>query len=93
MALTNGIVAIALTPLVLDLTVGPRPSVPTCSGVKFYPDPARKSAVSAARPINNDPLPEGNKRVGYLCTLEFVARNGRTWVYPPDDPETMTLSP
>lgn len=41
----------------------------------------------AARLIRNHPLPDGNKRVGYLCALEFVARNGGTWTYPPDDPE------
>jgi hypothetical protein len=35
-------------------------------GVAFYPDLARKSAVLAARLINNHPLPDGNKRVGYL---------------------------
>jgi len=56
-------------------------------GVAFYPDLARKTAVLAARLINNHPLPDGNKRVGYLCALEFVARNGGTWTHPPDDPE------
>lgn len=56
-------------------------------GVEFYPDLARKTAVLASRLIGNHPLPDGNKRVGYLCALEFVARNGGTWVHPPDDPE------
>jgi death-on-curing protein len=56
-------------------------------GVEFYPDPARKTAVLGTRLINNHPLPDGNKRVGYLCALEFVARNGGTWTHPPDDPE------
>jgi death on curing protein len=41
----------------------------------------------ASRVIRNHPLPDGNKRVGYLCALEFVARNGGTWTNPPDDPE------
>lgn len=59
----------------------------TFGGVEFYPDLARKTAVLAARLINNHPLPDGNKRVGYLCALEFVARNGGTWTHPPDDPE------
>ena len=56
-------------------------------GVEFYPDLARKTAVLASRLIRNHPLPDGNKRVAYLCALEFVARNGGTWTYPPDDPE------
>ena len=56
-------------------------------GVEFYPDPARKTAVLASRLIGNHPLPDGNKRVGYLCAIEFVARNGGRWTNPPDDPE------
>ena len=56
-------------------------------GVEFYTDLATKTAVLASRIIRNPPLPDGNKRVGYLCALEFVARNGRTWSYPPDDPD------
>ncbi len=59
----------------------------TFGGVEFYPDLASKTAVLAARLINNPPLPDGNKRVGYLCALEFIARNGGTWTHPPDDPE------
>ncbi|MFU8841282.1 MAG: type II toxin-antitoxin system death-on-curing family toxin [Nitriliruptoraceae bacterium] len=59
----------------------------TFGGVEFYPDLASKTAVLAARLINNHPLPDGNKRVGYLCALEFVARNGGTWTHPPDDPD------
>lgn len=59
----------------------------TFGGVEFYPDLARKTAVLAARLINNHPLPDGNKRVGYLCALEFVARNGGRWSHPPNDPE------
>ena len=56
-------------------------------GVEFYTDLASKTAVLASRIIRNHPLPDGNKRVGYLCALEFVARNGGTWTNPPDDPE------
>lgn len=59
----------------------------TFGGMEFTPDLARKTAVLATRLINNHPLPDGNKRVGYLCALEFVARNGRTWTQPPDDPD------
>ena len=56
-------------------------------GVEFYPDLARKTAVLASRLIGNHPLPDGNKRVGYVCALEFVVRNGGTWTNPVDDPE------
>ena len=56
-------------------------------GVEFYTDLATKTAVLASRIIRNHPLPDGNKRVGYLCALEFVARNGGTWTQPLDDPE------
>ncbi len=28
----------------------------------------------ASRLIGNHPLPDGNERVGYLCLLEFIAR-------------------
>lgn len=56
-------------------------------GVEFYTDLATKTAVLTSRIIRNHPLPDGNKRVGYLCALEFVARNGGTWTNPPNDPE------
>ena len=59
----------------------------TFGGVESYPDRARKTAVLVSRLITNHPLPDGNKRVGYLCALEFVARNGGTWTHPPDDPD------
>ena len=55
--------------------------------MEFYTDLATKTAVLASRIIRNHPLPDGNKRVGYLCALEFVARNGGTWINPPDDPD------
>lgn len=51
----------------------------TFGGVEFYPDLASKSAVLCSRIIRNHPLPDGNKRLGYLCALEFVARNGGRW--------------
>jgi hypothetical protein len=51
---------------------------PTSAGVEFHPDPARKTAVLASRLIGH-PLSDGNKRVGSLCAIELVARNGGTW--------------
>jgi death on curing protein len=59
----------------------------TFGGVEFYPDLASKTAVLCSRIIRNHPLPDGNKRLGYLCALEFVARNGGSWTPPAEDPE------
>ena len=55
--------------------------------VEFSPDLARKTAVLASRLIGNHPLPDGDKRVRWLCAVEFVVRNCGTWVHPVDDPE------
>ncbi|MGH2819526.1 MAG: hypothetical protein ACRDJ5_02605 [Actinomycetota bacterium] len=30
-------------------------------------------------------LPDGNKRVAYLCAVEFAERNGYAWEFPPGD--------
>jgi death on curing protein len=56
-------------------------------GVEFYPDFEMKSAVLCARLIRNHPLPDGNKRAGFLSLLELVERNGRSWRASPDDPD------
>lgn len=53
--------------------------------MEFYPDLARQAAVLASRLIGKHPLSDGNKRVGYVCALEFVARHGGTWAAPPGD--------
>lgn len=50
-----------------------------------YPDPATKAAVLCSRLIRNHPLPDGNKRIAYICMREFIARNGLEWRRPPDD--------
>jgi death-on-curing protein len=54
-------------------------------GVEFYPDFPMKVAVLCVRLIKNHPLPDGNKRVGYMCTVEFAERNGYRWRPPPGD--------
>ena len=36
--------------------------------------------------LKNHPLPDGNKRCACLATVEFVERNGRTWLPAGDDP-------
>ena len=35
--------------------------------------------------IKGHPLLDGNKRVGYVCLLELVYRNGYEWSRPPND--------
>lgn len=54
-------------------------------GTEFYPDIASKAAVLCSRIIRNHPLPDGNKRMGFLCAVEFVERNGFTWSAPEGD--------
>lgn len=54
-------------------------------GVEFYADFAMKVAVLCARLIKNHPLTDGNKRVGYMCAVEFAERNGYRWRPPPGD--------
>jgi prophage maintenance system killer protein len=31
--------------------------------------------------------PDGNKRFAFLATVEFVERNGRSWIPAPGDPD------
>lgn len=50
-----------------------------------YPEPVDKAAVLCSRLIRNHPLPDGNKRVAFICMREFIARNELTWRRPPDD--------
>ena len=38
-----------------------------------------KAAVLCERIIRNHPLPDGNKRCGFLCLIESLARNGYDW--------------
>jgi death-on-curing protein len=51
--------------------------------VEFYPDFATKAAVLCWRLAKNHPLPDGNKRVAFLSTVEFIERNGFVWEPPP----------
>lgn len=38
-----------------------------------------KAAVLCSRLVRNHPLPDGNKRVAYLCMIELIRRNGGEW--------------
>jgi death-on-curing protein len=49
------------------------------AGVEFYEGLATKAAVLCSRLLRNHPLPDGNKRVAYLCMIELIRRNGREW--------------
>jgi len=51
-------------------------------GVELYPEFATKVAVLCSHLIRNHPLPDGNKRVGFLCAVEFAERNGYGWEPP-----------
>jgi death-on-curing protein len=54
-------------------------------GVEFYPEFPMKVAILCSHLIRNHPLPDGNKRVGFLCTVEFAERNGYVWEPPAGD--------
>lgn len=56
-------------------------------GIDAYPDFATKAAVLCWHVVKNHPLPDGNKRCAFLATVEFVERNGRSWVPAPADPD------
>ena len=56
-------------------------------GVDAYPDFETKAAVLCWHLVKNHPLPDGNKRSAFLATVEFVERNGRTWMHAPGDPD------
>jgi death-on-curing protein len=61
-------------------------------GVEAYPDFVEKAAVLTWHVIRNHPLPDGNKRTGFLCLLEFVERNGHTWRIHPAEQEDETVA-
>ncbi len=54
-------------------------------GVEVHRGVAAKAAVLCSRLVRNHPLPDGNKRVAYLCMIELIRRNGWEWrpVAPP----------
>jgi death on curing protein len=44
---------------------------------EFYPDIATKATILCSRLARNHPLIDGNKRVAFLCMVEFLERNRR----------------
>jgi death-on-curing protein len=61
-------------------------------GVVAYPEFIEKAAVLTWHLIRNHPMPDGNKRTGFLCLLEFVERNGRSWRIHPSKEEDETVA-
>lgn len=51
----------------------------------FYPDPAQRAAIVCSRIIRNHPLPDGNKRTGYLCMLIQLEGAGLAFEHPDGD--------
>lgn len=56
-------------------------------GIEAYPYFETKAAVLCWHLVKNHPLPDGNKRCAFLATVEFVERNGRSWLPAPGDPD------
>jgi death-on-curing protein len=54
-------------------------------GVDFYEDPVERAAICCSRIIRNHPLPDGNRRLGYECMREMLARSGVPWPRPRED--------
>jgi death-on-curing protein len=52
---------------------------------RFYPDPAQRAAIVCSRIVRNHPLPDGNKRTGYLCMLIQLESAGLTFEHPDGD--------
>jgi death-on-curing protein len=68
--------------LALSALDAPRASF---EGIEFHPRFSDKVAVLCYRFVRNHPLPDGNKRVGYLSAVEFAERNGFAWGHPAGD--------
>lgn len=84
-----------LLALAQDLGVGPVRDLgllesaahrPTTSlwGQEAYPSLEQKAAALLDSLVNNLPLVDGNKRLGWLATLVFLDLNG-VWIEAPDD--------
>ena len=51
----------------------------------YYATLAEKAAAMTYQLVNGHPLIDGNKRVGYVCMLDFIRRNGHDWAQPEGD--------
>lgn len=57
------------------------------AGVEFHPGLFRKAAVLCARLLWNHPLPDGNKRMAFMCTAEFLEHHGYLLAPEPEEAE------
>ncbi|MTD44408.1 type II toxin-antitoxin system death-on-curing family toxin [Conexibacter sp. W3-3-2] len=48
-------------------------------GQEAYPDLVEQAAVLVEHLVQNHPLPDGNKRAGFLMAARFLEANGRPW--------------
>lgn len=60
--------------------------------VDFYPDLLMKAAVMCHRISRNHPLPDGNKRLAWVCLITFLDLNGVTLHVADDDAVSAMLS-
>ncbi len=60
-------------------------------GIGFYDDPVERAAICCSRIIRNNPLPDGNKRVGYECMRELLDRGRIPWRRPSEDAGEIAL--
>ena len=58
----------------------------------FYPSIHSKAAVLCHRIAKNHPLPDGNKRLAWVCLVVFLELNGWSLHVPDDDAVTLMLS-
>ena len=49
------------------------------AGVDAYPELVDQAAVLITHLVENHPLPDGNKRAGFLMLARFLEANGRRW--------------
>lgn len=56
-------------------------------GLGFYNDPVERAAICCSRIVRSNPLPDGNKRVGYECMRQMLERSGVAWPPPRADAE------
>lgn len=54
--------------------------------VEAYKEFASKAAVLCWHLVKNHPLPDGNKRAGFVALIEFTERNGYVWQRGDGDP-------
>lgn len=51
----------------------------------FYEDPIDRAAILCSRIVRNHPLPDGNKRTGYLAMKVLLDKSGIAWSIPNED--------